>query len=197
MSEAKTLKEWRQLRGLSRDELAARVGIDAETIARLEEVGDPTYANSIEGDAYLNSVIGPIMEALELKEGVSLAEVPGEARPGNFVLDLAALWELDEGVARFLMEHAEELDLRCAVPNKWDVGLKRHEDVTEADGRAIKEYCDREVAYMKAMGEEHANIAALLEEHATDENQKTGEVLEQRGGRWVPKRKQDEDESEE
>jgi transcriptional regulator with XRE-family HTH domain len=192
--EGRTLKEWRELRGLSRDELAERVGVDAETIARLEEVGDPTYADTIEGDAYLNGVIGPIMEALGLDGGVALTELPSAARPGCFVLDPAALWELDESVARFIIEHAEEIDLRLAVPNKWDVGLKPHEYVTEADVRAIKEYCDKEVAYVKAMAEYHGNMAALLSEHATDENQKTGDVLEIRGDRWVPKKRKGEGE---
>jgi hypothetical protein len=194
--EHRTLKEWREVRGLSRDELAERTGVDTETIARLEEVGDPTYVCTRESDEYTNVVIGPIMEALGLQGGVELAEVPSEARPGHFVLDPSALSELDEGVARFLMEHAEEIDLRCAVPNEWDVGLKRHEDVTEADGRAIKEYCDREAAYMMAMAEHCMNMAALLEERATGENQTTGDVLELRGGRWVPKTKKDQEEEE-
>ena len=197
MSESKTLKDWRELKGLSREELAEIASVDAETIARGEEVGDPTYVNTIEGDAFLNEVIGPIMDALGLKEGVSLTEVPSKPKLGTFVLDLAGLSELDESVARFVLEHAEEIDLRCAVPNKWDVGLKRHEEVTEADARAIKEFCDREVAYVTAMAEEHANMAALISEHATDENQTVGDMLEKRGGRWVPKSKKGEGESEE
>jgi transcriptional regulator with XRE-family HTH domain len=194
MDESKSLKEWRELGGLSRAELAESVGVDAEIIARLEEVGHPTYADTMEDDAFLDSVIGPIMEVLGLKEGVSLTEVPSKVKPGNIVFDAAALWELDESVARFVMEHAEEIDLRCAIPNRWDVGLKRDEDVTEADSREIKEYCDREAAYAMAMGEEHKNIVALLEEHATDKNQKTGDVLEERSGRWVPKKRQGEGE---
>src|SRR5215217_3297613 len=141
--EYQTLKEWRELMGLSRDELAERTGVDTETIARLEEVGDPTYTSTIERDEYLDEVMGPIMEELGLQGGVELTEVPNEARPGHLVLDLAALLELDKAVARFLMEHAKEINLRCAVPNKWDVGLKRFEEVTEADGRAIKEYYGR------------------------------------------------------
>jgi hypothetical protein len=46
---------------------------------------------------------------------------------------------------------------------------------------------------MVAMAEYHGNMAALLTEHATDENQRTGDVLEERGGRWVPKSKKDEE----
>jgi transcriptional regulator with XRE-family HTH domain len=194
LSESKTLREWRELRGLTREELAEKVGVSANIIARLEEVGDPTYADTLEGDTFLNHVIGPIMEALDLKEGVALTEVPVGVRPGYVVLDIAALWELDEGAVRLLLERAEELDLRLAVPNGWDVGLKRHEDVTEADRRAITKYLAGEAAYAEAMGEYHGNIAALLAEHATDENQKTGDVLEERGGRWVPKRQKDEEE---
>jgi transcriptional regulator with XRE-family HTH domain len=187
VSEYKTLKEWRELRGLTREELAEKAGVSERVIGRLEEVGDPTYANTLEGDTFLNHVIGPIMEALELDEGVAFAEVPKEVRPGNVVLDMAALWELDEGVVRFLLEHAEELDVRLAVPNGWDVGLKSYEYVTEADHKAITEYLAGEAAYVEAMAEHHGNIAALLAEHATDETQRTGDVLEERGGKWVPK----------
>jgi transcriptional regulator with XRE-family HTH domain len=183
--EDRTLREWRELRGFTREELAEKVGVPARVIARLEEVGDPTYTNTIEGDAYLNGIIGPIMEALGIDGGVALAEVPRKARPGHLVLDGATLSELDEGIVRFLIEHAEEIDLRLAVPNKWDVRLKRHEYVTEADAKAIKEDCDREVAHMEAMGEYHGNMAALLAEHATDENQKTGDVVAKRGGQWT------------
>ena len=82
MSESMTLREWRELRGLTREELAEKVGVSANIIARLEEVGDPTYADTLEGDTFLNHAIGPIMEALDLKEGVALTEVPVGVRPG-------------------------------------------------------------------------------------------------------------------
>ncbi len=38
------------------------------------------------------------------------------------------------------------------------------------------------------------NNRALLQEHATHEQQKMGEVLEERGGRWVPKPSQEAEE---
>jgi len=187
-SKDRTLKEWREQRGLSREELAERTGVDAVLLARLEEVGDPTYADTIEGDAFLKEVIGPIMEVLGLEEGVAMDKVPIDAAAGAYVLDPGALSKLDEDVECFLAEHAEEIGLRVAVPNRWDVGLKPYADLEEADYEAIVAYKAREIAHNRAIAEYARNMYAMLTEHATDENQKTGDVLEERGGRWVPKR---------
>jgi transcriptional regulator with XRE-family HTH domain len=194
--ENRTLKEWRELRGLSREELAEKAGVSVGILARLEEVGEPYADDTVEGDAFLQLVTGPIMSALGLEEVVVTDVVPKYAAPGDLVLDPGGLAELDESVWRFLIEHAEEINLRVAVPNRWDVGLKRHQDVSEADAVAIHSYLENQGAYKQAAVDETGDIVALLQEYATEKGQKTGDVLEPRGGRWVPKSKGSEEEDE-
>jgi hypothetical protein len=61
-------------------------------------------------------------------------------------------------------------------------------DVEKDDYEAIVAYKVRKIAHNKSMAEYARGMYAMLTKHATDENQKTGDVLEERGGRWVPKR---------
>jgi transcriptional regulator with XRE-family HTH domain len=136
--ETRTLKEWRELKGWSREELAAQTGVGADLIARLEEVGDPTYgAGTRMGERFFQEVISPLADALEAG-AISMEVVPGEPMPGHYVFDILLLEELDPEAAEFLWTHVEELDLRIAVPNRWGVGLKTLEQAdTQEDAEAI------------------------------------------------------------
>jgi transcriptional regulator with XRE-family HTH domain len=190
----RTLREWRELRGMSREELAEKSGVDEDMIARLEEVGDPVESGTIEGDVFARRVIGPILDALDAHDGIAIASVPMDVTPGHWVLDFAALSDLDDSIADFLVEHAGEIALRVAVPNRWGIGLKRFADVDGADAQAIVDYNRRQIRHSMRMVARLENNRALLQEHATDETQKMGEVFDERGGRWVPKPPQDPEE---
>jgi len=133
VGEGKTLKEWRERRGLSREELADKSGVDLGDITWWEEVGFPTYYSSRQGDASGRTFVGPLMEAPNTKEGVVATDAPVEAEPGAYVLDPAKLGELDSGVVEFLREHAEEIGLRMAVPSRWDVALQPFENLGPED----------------------------------------------------------------
>jgi transcriptional regulator with XRE-family HTH domain len=185
---SRTLREWRELRGTSREELAEQSGVEPAMIARLEEVGDPTVPNTIEGDRFANTVVAALMKALDAHGGIAIGSVPANAMPGHLVLDLMALARLDEDVADFLTRHAEEIHLRMAVPTCWGIGLKNYEDVSEADYQAIVNHNQRQLLHAEAMADRVRGYIALLEEHATDGKLTMGEVFEKRGGRWVPKR---------
>jgi hypothetical protein len=188
VGEDKTLKEWRELRGLSREELADKSDVDLEDIARWEEVGFPTYFSSRQGDALSQSFVGPLMEAPNAKEGVAATDAPVEAEPGAYVLDLAKLGELDSGVVEFLREHAEEIGLRMAVPNRWDVALQPFENLEPEDVQVVIGYGEAEAAHARKMGVLCSDIAALMSEHASSPDQAVSDVLEERGGRLAPKR---------
>ncbi len=194
MDKPRTLKEWRELRGLSREELAEQTFLDEKLIARIEEVGVPAPASIRKTDDFTDEVLGSIMEALDLEEGISFNDAPIEANPGDMVLDPSRLAKLDPGILEFLQSHAEELNLRVAVPNQWDVALKPYADIRGEDLKAMSEWRREEAAYAAEMGRQYMNMAALMEEHSTDSSAKTGDVLEFRDGRWVPKRRAEEDE---
>ncbi len=193
MSESKTLREWRELRGLSRAELAEATSLEEELIARIEEVGVPTPVSTRKDDDFTDEVLGSIMEALDIEEDIYFNDAPIEAKPGDFVLDPSKLADLDPGISEFLQSHAEELDLRVAVPNEWDVALKPYADIRREDLETIRDWCREEAGYAAEMGRQHMNMAALIEEHSSDPNAKTGDVLEFRDGRWVPKRKEEDE----
>ena len=97
-------------------------------ITRWEEVGFP-MREGIEADRFRSEIIGPLMDILNAREGIVTNTVPVEAQPGSYMLNPGALAKIDEDVLEFLHEHAEELGLRVAVPNRYDVGLKLYEDL--------------------------------------------------------------------
>ncbi len=196
MSEPKTLKEWREFRGLSRQQLAEATFLEEKLIARIEEVGVPTRASVRKDDDFTNEVLGSIMEALDLEEDIYFNDAPIESSPGDFVFDPSKLADLDPGIVEFLQNHAEELNLRVAVPNQWDVALKPYPDIRREDLEAIRDWCHEEAAHAAEMGRQEMNIAALMQEHSSNPNAKTGDVLEFRDGRWVPKRRAEEYEEE-
>ncbi len=137
----RTLRRWRERRGLSREELAELAGVDADLIARLEELGDPTYGPDTRmGQRFNREVLAPLADALldGSAEAFHIQVVPEEPMPGYYVLDPLALEELSPETAEFLGEHAEALDLRMAVPSRWGVVLKTLEQAdTQADADAI------------------------------------------------------------
>jgi transcriptional regulator with XRE-family HTH domain len=134
-SENRTLQEWRELRGLSREELAEQTGVDADLIARLEELGDPTYGpDTWMGGEFAREVISPLADALGTSaEAIRMDVVPEEPMPGYYVLDILALEQLDPEIAEFLWTHAESLALRRAGPSRWGVVLTtlEHADTQE------------------------------------------------------------------
>jgi hypothetical protein len=138
-------------------------------------------------DDFTDEVLGSIMEALDIEEGIAFEDAPIESNPGHYVLDPAALAKLDPGIVEFLQEHAEELKLRVGIPNQWDGALKPYSKVNLEDAENINAWCQEEAAYLKQMVQYHMDLDALMSEHTTDPNVKMGEVLEWRDGRWVPR----------
>ncbi len=77
MSEqAKTLKEWRELRGIDQDYLADVVTLTAGErvssldIARWEEMGFPVQEEGIEVDRFGSEIVGPLTDILNAHEGI-------------------------------------------------------------------------------------------------------------------------------
>ena len=138
MVEIRPLKEWRELRGFSCNELAEIVGEDPEDLARWEKVGYPFYFGTKVEALFVFYVLIKLVDALKVQDNViDAVEAPTEARPGDFVLSIGALLTVDPDTFCSLAEYAEEIGLRVAVPNRWDVVLKRFEDLVPEDWEAI------------------------------------------------------------
>lgn len=160
---SRTLKEWREHRGLSLEELAGRVGVDAVMVERWEEVG----LDAEPGSRYGDYLIHKIMEALEVEEGLRLKDVPSEPKPGDLIITGGPGVDIED-----LVERAEELNVRITVPDRFGLSLKPLKDgVSEEDYAAIAEHFERERAY--SMGVVRRMEAAL-------------EMLGGNSGEWKP-----------
>ncbi len=152
---SRTLKEWREHRGLSREELAERVGVLASMIERWEEVGLDEEPGSRLGDLF----VGKVMDALEVEEGLVFPYVPDSPKPGDFIITPGAG---AESLLEEIIEHAEELNLRMAAPDRWGQSLKPPKDLSDEDHAAIAGYFRREAAYSLRMSERARNIVEML-----------------------------------
>jgi transcriptional regulator with XRE-family HTH domain len=177
MSESKTLKEWRELRGYTVQELADRTGFPPARIRRWEEVGFDFYADTREGDPLfqeamtkLNRVLGPI------PEGMSVVEAPSQPVPGDWVLRPVDTEILDE-----LASRREEYGARLVVPTRWGPAIKEYKDTTLADHKAKGEYAKAEVEWLQAEGQSFLDAADFIEaqqENPDEENLTLGEAIE-------------------
>lgn len=152
---SKTLKEWRELRGLTREELAQRIGVTADMVERWEEIGLDYEPGSRAGD-YL---VGKIMEVLEVEEGLRLEHIPSEPKPGDLVITPAAG---AESLLEEILEHSEELHVRMAVPDGCGLSLKPPRDLTDEDQGAVEEHFKREAAYALSVSERMKNVVEML-----------------------------------
>ena len=157
---SKTLAEWREHRGLSREELAERVGATAQMVERWEEIGLDVEPGSRHGD-YL---VGRIMAALRVDGELHLGHVPDSPNPGDLVISPGPGVNIED-----LLERAEELNVRVAAPSKWGPMMKPIERLGTADYKAIAAEHRREAAYS-------ARIAGLLDN--------TLEMLGGNSGEW-------------
>lgn len=188
MSEDRTLKEWRELRGLSREDLAQRLGLTALMVERWEEVG----LDAEPGSRYGDYLVGRIFDALDIDGSLNLEDVPSEPNPGDVVIRPEAGLDIDE-----LLKLAEEPDaVRIAVPNEWGLSLKPIGELAEEDHAALVEHFRQERAYSERMVERLDNTLDMLggndgtwkpgqtvRDRLEDLDREIGEDLRDSGGR--------------
>ena len=156
-------------------------------VARWEEAGLPVK-EGFEADTFANTVLSAVRDILGVdRRGITVSHLPLGPDAGHYVLNPAKLAALDVEVLAFLHEHAEELDLRTAVPNSHDIGLKPFVDVGDDDVKAIMKRAELEHEHARAMGERLSNMLAMAEEHSDDPKAKMGDILEEKDGRLIPK----------
>lgn len=134
----------RQELGLSREELAERVGVTAHMVERWEEIGLDAEPGSRLGDLF----IGKVMDALEIEEGLIFPCVPDSPKPGDLIITPGS--EAGTNIEG-LVEHSEELDIRISVPDRFGLSLKPLKEVTGEDYAAIGRHFDRERAYSESV----------------------------------------------
>ena len=152
---SRTLREWREHRDLSREELAERIGVTENMVERWEEIG----LDAEPGSRYGDYLVGRITDALRVDGVLHLEHVPDSPNPGDLVITPGPGVDIED-----LLERAEELNVRVAVPSKWGPMMKPIEELEAADHKAIAAELRREAAHS-------ARIAGLL-----------GNTLEMLGG---------------
>jgi hypothetical protein len=95
----------------------------------------------------------------------------------------------------YLRKRADELDLRVAVPNRFDEALKPYAQMTDADWEYVEAEHreDQEHNAERLRGLE--DLASRMAEHGASEEDKVDDVFEERDGKLMPKR-QDADDGE-
>ena len=179
VNEPRTLKEWRELRGMSIDEVAGKTGFPPEQIRRWEEVGFDAHPYTKKGDELLNEALGELYLVLGVEEeGMSGPDyAPSAPRPGSFVVEPNP--EVLE--VEFIQRNAEALDLRLAVPTEWGTILKPLGDVSGEEFQAVQDYFRAEAEHQTAQRHRYGAYGRLIEEqraHAGEDNLTVGDALE-------------------
>jgi len=154
MSKGMTLKEWRELRGLSREDLAERAGVTASMVERWEEIG----LDAAPGSRYGDHLVGRLFGALDIDGSLILENVPSEPNPGDLVVTPGAGVEPGD----LLKLVADPDAVRIAVPNDWGLTLKPVHELTEEDHAAMAGHFERERAYSERMMARLDNALELL-----------------------------------
>ncbi len=165
-----TIRERREELGLSLEELAERIGVAASMVQRWEEVG----LDAEPGSRYGDYLIHKIMEALGVEEGLRLDHVPDSPKPGDLIITGGPGVDIED-----LIERAEELNVRIAVPDRFGLSLKPLKDgISEEDYAALAEHHDRERAYSEAVVR---RMEAALEMLGGDSGEwKPGQTMQER-----------------
>jgi transcriptional regulator with XRE-family HTH domain len=149
-----TIRERREELGLSLEELAERIGVTASMVERWEEIGLDAEPGSRLGDYLIHKIMGE----LGSEEGLVFPHVPDSPRPGDLVITGGPGVDIED-----LIERAEELDIRIAVPDRFGLSLKPLKDgLSEEDCAALAEHHDRERAHSEAVVRRMESVLELL-----------------------------------
>lgn len=175
------LKEWREHRNLSREDLAERAGFPVEAIERWEEVGFDVEPGSRGGDVVVNR----LMNVLDAGEGMRTKYVPDAPESGDLVITPAGFpgYGGAGGLVEEILEHSEELNVRMFVPDEFGGRLVNIEDFSDEDDAAIQEHFDREARHAGRMLGRIENLVEMLggDSGAWKEGQTAGERMGEMG----------------
>lgn len=193
MNEDRSLSEWRNLAGYSPEEVAEHIGMDEREYRRWEEVGPPYPNSSRKGDQFIETYLPRAEELLGPMDRVVSPDAPREPDAGSLVISFP--WKLDDTVMDYLQEHADELYLRVAVPNRFDAALIPYTKLTDDDRKSIEDEFRADQKHNAERLKMLDDVASRMDEHGAREEDTVGDVFEERGGKLIPKR-QDADDSE-
>ena len=169
---APTLKELRELRGVSLEELADRTRIPQELLERWEEIGIDAAPCTWKADFWADEELSVILEVLDA-DRVRPKFAPTSPEPGQLVIESPK----DPALMDLLTQRALELGLRVAVPTeKWGVVLKDAHALTPDDTQAIADHSAAEAAHSEERLERIKAAMWLLEGHDGDTT--LGEALD-------------------
>jgi transcriptional regulator with XRE-family HTH domain len=148
MSEARKVRELRQEKGWSVEELAERSGVDADIIRAIERDRWYREYDGMPATPEENEVMGRLMAVFGVESQGVLIDNPPSLRPGDIVLGAEALDLLPQEVVE---ANADRVAIAVPDPETGEVGLIRYERLTPEDVENIVEYTERRQAAVGAL----------------------------------------------
>lgn len=167
----RTIQEWRELRSMSIEGLAECIGVPESMVERWEKIGLGAEPGSLTGDYFMSRLV----EALDAGEGLKISYVPDSPNPGDLIITPGRTpgFEIED-----LLDRAEALNLRVAVPDPYGMSLKPPKNLTDEDNAALIKHFKRERAYSESVVRRMTSTLELLGD-GWEEGQALGQRLEQ------------------
>src|SRR5918995_829742 len=161
MSEARKVRELRQEKGWSVEELAERSGVDADIIRAIERDRWYREYDGMPATPEENEVMGRLMAGFGGESQGGLIDNPPSLRPGDIVLGTDALDLLPQEVVE---ANADRVAIAVPDPETGEVGLIRYNRLTPEDVENIVEYTERRQAAIESHEDRLRNHLARMQE---------------------------------
>ena len=161
MSEPKELRELRQERGWSGEELANRTGVDAEIIRAIERDRWDQEYDGMPSTPEENEVMRRLIVVFGVENKGMIIDAPPSLRPGDIVLGTEALDLLPQEV---IEANADKISIAVPDPETGELGLIRYERLMPEDVERIVGHSGHMRAATEAFGNRLRDHLARMQE---------------------------------
>ena len=177
MSEARKVRELRQEKGWSVDELAERSGVDADIIRAIERDRWYREYDGMPGTPQENEIIGRLIDVFEVRSEGIIIDDPPSLRPGDIVLGAEALDLLPQEV---IEANADRVSIAVPDPETGELGLIRYNRLTPEDLERIVEYSERRRAAIESHKDRLLDHLSRMQEMGLERDESWREHEERR-----------------
>ena len=141
------MKELREAKGFTHEDLAARISVSPETVERWEKVGFGVQRGTRAAHKFYSSLaFEALLKVLDADPGDLDKEMSNRTlQPGDTVVR-----PIDEGRPALRENVTGEAEFLVVPDGFGGTFLKEMQDVTDADYKAIKTYLEEEAAFLEA-----------------------------------------------
>ena len=144
------MKELREAKGFTHEDLAARISVSPETVESWEKVGFGVQRGTRVAHKFSSSpAFEALLKVLDAAPGDLDKEMSNRTlQPGDSVVR-----PIDEGRAALREDATGEAEFLVVPDGFGGTFLKEMQDVTDADYKAIKTYLEEEATFLEAESE--------------------------------------------